>query len=918
MIKLLTLIFIYSTVNLMAQSEYMETPLRDSLHPYPHFNTALGREAHRFSEHLNNRYRLYDFYSRQAEYHLKSGVVPKKILPYPGLDGGRRGHWGFTNDPASTALKRKKLPKFGLITGRALGKEDGIQCLKYDEGIIVFDFKTNSLRSVYPDGRLTSLSHPFSEKVDRWGFDFSVKGKKILKGHKNEWRVNGLMPRYQGYYINDNTVIYKSVSQNVEFLQSFELRKGQMVRHFEFVNPAQKISVLLPLPGLEFSISLRSENKLILKTDQGYFVYQSSVPGVFESSVPGVFEEKNKNDLLFKMTEISQGQFGCLSVSYLKSMNELADVVAPVKLSPLTEGGPRRFPETILTAGKRNADPSASGTAYEIDDIAIPFDNPYNTPMTLSGVTFDEEGNAYVSTMVGDVWHVSGLDRDLQNIQWKRYATGLHLPLGLTMVNGKLYVCCKDQIAVLHDLNNDQEADFYERFNQVDIKLIPDKRMGLEVDAEGNFYYSSRAGIYRLSNDGKTEVQISGPSRNPLGMGVLPNGIILSDSSEGNLGNGTCSIFESDHSENFKTAGKRKRILYLPRGVDNSPGSRIPVNDFSDEKNVMFGVSYGAGTSYIILRDENNGDPQAALQPLPGEFASGSCRVRQNMKDRHIYTVGLDGWGDYAVEEGSFNRLRYVEDQALLPISWRAHKNGILIHFAKEIEPIHSKDFFAQQWNYTDSPNTYGSGEYSVKRPGELGHDYLHLSRAELVEDGKSIFFEMPDIQPAMVTHIFGHIKSKSGIQLKLNFFATINKLRNDYQGFIQTQTKTSVLAVPVKDKNGNTYQKLSGFFDKVTGRAGFKRPEVKGVDYHDAELNFAWINKHIIQKQCIMCHAKGTQHDYSTYEGLLSKINLKEPEKSHLFGMLQTQSMPPFPLPTVSKDMQEALLKWIEKGAPK
>jgi hypothetical protein len=126
------------------------------------------------------------------------------------------------------------------------------------------------------------------------------------------------------------------------------------------------------------------------------------------------------------------------------------------------------------------------------------------------------------------------------------------------------------------------------------------------------------------------------------------------------------------------------------------------------------------------------------------------------------------------------------------------------------------------------------------------------------------------------------------------------------------------VLVPPARANNGSTPQNLIAFFDKVAGRAQQKRPVVAAVPYQRKDLNYAWIDKHIIKKQCILCHAKGMPHDYTTYEGLKAKINPQAPHKSHLYGMLTTDSMPPYPLPIVAPGMKRAVLEWIQMGAPK
>ncbi|NQZ56282.1 MAG: hypothetical protein HRT88_02270 [Lentisphaeraceae bacterium] len=204
-------------------------------------------------------------------------------------------------------------------------------------------------------------------------------------------------------------------------------------------------------------------------------------------------------------------------------------------------------------------------------------------------------------------------------------------------------------------------------------------------------------------------------------------------------------------------------------------------------------------------------------------------------------------------------------------------------------------------------------------QPEQLGHDYLKVSAVRILDDRRSLFIETRAILPAMTTHIYSKIKAADGSSLKLNLFATLNKLRPAHvAGQASHPGKIKVLLVPTKKFNGNTYQTITSFFDKVSGRATIKRAIGQTVAYKKEELSYAWIKSNIIDKQCIMCHAPGTQHDFSSYEKLMHKVNLTEPEDSPFYGMVKTESMPVFPLPTVHKEMQEAILEWIKLGAPK
>src|SRR5690606_34172975 len=102
---------------------------------------------------------------------------------------------------------------------------------------------------------------------------------------------------------------------------------------------------------------------------------------------------------------------------------------------------------------------------YAIDTIELPLDNPWKVLLYCAGHDFLSDGTALVCTMQGDVWRVEGLDAPTDRpgtARWRRFASGLHHPLGLVVTNDEIYVQCRDQLTRLHDLNDDGEADFYE------------------------------------------------------------------------------------------------------------------------------------------------------------------------------------------------------------------------------------------------------------------------------------------------------------------------------------------------------------------------------------------------------------------------------------------------------------------------
>ncbi|MCB1093161.1 MAG: heme-binding domain-containing protein, partial [Verrucomicrobiae bacterium] len=169
------------------------------------------------------------------------------------------------------------------------------------------------------------------------------------------------------------------------------------------------------------------------------------------------------------------------------------------------------------------------------------------------------------------------------------------------------------------------------------------------------------------------------------------------------------------------------------------------------------------------------------------DFESGAHRGRFNPTDGQLYVSGADGWGNYAITDGDFARIRYLDDHMHLPIGWAAHRNGVVVEFAEPIDPesLKPENFFAQAWNY-EYADAYGSLEYSLKQPEMPGHDPVKVTSVHAIgDDGKSIFIEMPDMQPAMQMQIHGRLKSEAdGETFKLDLYPTVLWLRDDFTGF--------------------------------------------------------------------------------------------------------------------------------------
>ena len=68
--------------------------------------------------------------------------------------------------------------------------------------------------------------------------------------------------------------------------------------------------------------------------------------------------------------------------------------------------------------------------------ILLPYPErfPGNVWLRTSALAFFPDGRMAVCTHGGDVWIVSGIDKSLAKLKWKRFAAGMYEPFGLQVI----------------------------------------------------------------------------------------------------------------------------------------------------------------------------------------------------------------------------------------------------------------------------------------------------------------------------------------------------------------------------------------------------------------------------------------------------------------------------------------------------
>jgi azurin len=450
----------------------------------------------------------------------------------------------------------------------------------------------------------------------------------------------------------------------------------------------------------------------------------------------------------------------------------------------LTKGGPAQWPQWLETKGKLG-----SQQPFATDTIELPFENPYGTLFFITAHDFFSDGTAAVATMTGEVWLVKGIDEKLEKIRWKRFATGLNQPLGMKIVKDKLYVLGRDQITCLHDLNGDDEADFYECVSNA-MQTSPgghDFIVGLETDKEGRWYFASgNQGVCRITapNRWEEKLEVLGTGfRNPDGLGISQDGRFITTSGQEGDWTPASSIFqiELDHNlgAHFGAGGPKNGqlpepvLMYMPRGEDNSASSQAFITgekwaSLQGDGNFVH-LSSGGGSAWIVMRQNVKGRWQAAAVKISGNFDSGPQCARFNPNDGHLYVNGMQGWGSYTPKDGCFQRVRFTGGEKPVPVGFEARDNGVLLRFNQPVKNADAATCFAQCWDYHYGPQ-YGSPEYSVKYADTPGHDPLEVRSVQKLDGGKTLFLEIPQIVTASQIHL--HVSTGHDIFLTAHALA--------------------------------------------------------------------------------------------------------------------------------------------------
>ncbi|HCQ39196.1 MAG TPA: heme-binding protein, partial [Verrucomicrobiales bacterium] len=464
----------------------------------------------------------------------------------------------------------------------------------------------------------------------------------------------------------------------------------------------------------------------------------------------------------------------------------------------------RRFPGRLVT----NIVPGEEKGPFAIDVLPTPppAENPWQSWMRTSGFDFFEGGkSAAICTWNGDVWIVDGIDRHEGVLEWQRICSGLFQPLGLRIVDGEIYVGCRDMIALLHDENGDRETDYVEVFNndhQV-TEHFHEFAMGLQTDDEGNFYYAKSARhaltavvphhgtLLRVKKDGsRTDILATG-FRAANGVCLNPDGSFIVTDQEGhwnpkNRINWVEGKGEQDFYGNMfgyhgitdsSDTAMNPPLCWITNQFDRSPAELLWVPEDSAWKSLrgsLLNLSYGYGKIYVVPHEKVGGQVQGGMCQLPfDQLPTGVMRGRFHSGDGQLYACGMFAWAGSQQQPGGFYRVRATGKPAHAPVGLEAVSRQLKVSFSDPLDRESTEktgNWEIEAWDLKRTRN-YGSRHYN-QRPWQV-------TGVTLSADGRVVTLDVPDLEPTWGMSIRCNTKGEGGVQVVREIHNSIHKIRD-------------------------------------------------------------------------------------------------------------------------------------------
>jgi len=450
---------------------------------------------------------------------------------------------------------------------------------------------------------------------------------------------------------------------------------------------------------------------------------------------------------------------------------------------------------------------------------------PKGEIMEIGSVALMPDEKVAVSTRRGDVWICSGAyGDDISKVTWKKFAHGLHEPLGMFYKEGWLYLTQRPEFSRIKDSDNDGTADTFETINS-DWGITGDYHeyaFGSRPDPNGDVWITLcltgsfnanapwRGWTVRITPDGKMIPTCSG-IRSPGGIGQNAQGDTFYTDNQGTW-NGSSSLkwlkpgsFQSNPTGNKyhtlanlpapPTPVDKSRVLaehlknpsYIPPAVvfPHAKVGQSPTGIEVDTSGGKFGPwhhqLYVAEQTHSevqrVYLEKINGIYQGAVFHFLSGFEAGLIPLHLDQKKGILFTGGSNrGWASRGSKPFTFERVRYTGKTPFEILTMKAKPNGFTLTFTEPIDEATAANpasYSMQAWTYI-LQSGYGSPEVDQATPS--------ITKANVSADKLSVHLTIDGLVRGHVHHLKAEgLKSAKGSPLwHPNAFYTLNEIPKD------------------------------------------------------------------------------------------------------------------------------------------
>jgi len=396
----------------------------------------------------------------------------------------------------------------------------------------------------------------------------------------------------------------------------------------------------------------------------------------------------------------------------------------------------------------------------------------------VGGLAFLPDGGLLVTTWdsIGAVYLLKGVETgDTNKITVKRIASGLQEPLGITVVDGKIFVLQKPELTELIDLDGDEIIDEYRTIcNAWGVSGdFHEFAFGL-VYKDGYFYANLSLAMRLMSNEkqkpdrGKTiKIGMDGSYewinyglRQPNGIGLGPDGEIFETENQGEWipCNKLIHVRRGDYfgmpwgilpDSVSSPPPITQPAIYLPEDeIANSPSQPVLMQDGPYKGQMLHGDVTHGGIKRDFL-EKVNGEYQGAVFRFSQGLEAGVNRLCWG-PDGALYIGGIGMVGGWSWKEKQYGlqRIKYNGKITFEMLAVRAKPKGFEIEFTDALKAnrnIPASDFLIQQWWYHPTPD-YGGPKMDMEK--------LKVTHVTISEDRKRVFLEISGLKKEHVVYL--------------------------------------------------------------------------------------------------------------------------------------------------------------------